>query len=128
MHVTRMYKGEDGISYFEDLEIPQRSTRVGAVSEWLAAQDVLFREVEPGLFLDWHHADSRVLIVILSGRIEVTLGSETRQFGPGSMVLAEDVDGQGHQTRDLEGPRQSIMIRVPDAFDVSEWRTIERAV
>lgn len=122
MHVTRMFKGEDGISHFEDLEIPQRITRVGTLSEWFDAQRVLFREVQPGLFLDWHHADSRVLIVILSGRIEVTLGSETRQFGPGEMVLAEDVDGQGHQTRDLEGPRRSIMITVPDSFDVSEWR------
>jgi mannose-6-phosphate isomerase-like protein (cupin superfamily) len=122
MIITRMFKGEEGISHFEDLEIPARETRVGTLSKWFAAEDVLFREVEEGLFLDWHHADSRVLIVILSGRIEVTLGSGTRQFGPGEMVLAEDIDGQGHQTRDIEGPRRSIMIRVPDEFDVAEWR------
>ena len=124
MFVTRMYRGEDGISHFEDLEIPARETRVGAISEWLDADSVLFREVQPGLFLDWHHADSRVLIVILTGTIEVTLGSETRRFGPGSMVLAEDVDGQGHQTRDIEGPRRSIMIRVPDTFDTSGWKKL----
>jgi hypothetical protein len=125
MFITRMYRGDDGISHFEDLEIPARGTRVGTISDWLESESVLFREVQPGLFIDWHHADSRVLIVILSGTIEVTLGSESRQFGPGSMVLAEDVDGQGHQTRDLTGPRQSIMIRVPDAFDVSGWKRLE---
>jgi len=124
MFITRMYRGDDGISHFEDLEIPARSTRVGTISEWLDSESILFREVQPGLFLDWHHADSRVLIVILAGTIEVTLGSESRQFGPGSMVLAEDVDGQGHQTRDLTGPRQSIMIRVPGSFDVSGWKKL----
>lgn len=124
MHVTRMYKGADEISHFEDLEIPRRGTKVGTLSDWFDVSDVLFREVEEELFLDWHHADGRVLIVILSGRIEVTLGSETRQFGPGSIVLAEDVDGQGHQTHDIETPRQSIMIRVPDSFDVGAWQVI----
>ncbi len=124
MKVTRMYKGEDDISHFEDLEIPARSTRVGTISEWIDVNDILFREVQPGLFIDWHHADSRVLIVILTGTIEVTLGEESRQFGPGSMVLAEDVDGQGHQTRDLTGPRQSIMIRVPDSLDTSGWKRL----
>ena len=124
MHITRMYKGEDEVSHFEDLEIPARGTRVGAISDWFNVDDILFREVQPGLFLDWHHADSRVLIVILAGTIEVTLGSEMRQFGPGSMVLAEDVDGQGHQTRDVTGPRQSIMIRVPETLDVSGWQKL----
>jgi uncharacterized cupin superfamily protein len=125
MRVTRMYTGEDEISHFQDLEIPQRTTKMGQISSWFDASNVLFREVEPGLFLDWHLADSRVLIVILTGRIEVTLGEETRQFGPGEMVLAEDRDGQGHQTRDIEGPRQSIMIRVPDSFEIAEWTVVD---
>ncbi len=124
MQVTRMYKGPDEVSHFEDLEIPRRGTRVGTLSDWFDVSDVLFREVDEELFLDWHQADSRVLIVILSGRIEVTLANEKRQFGPGSMVLAEDVDGQGHQTHDIGTPRQSIMIRVPDSFDVADWKVV----
>lgn len=119
-----MYTGDDGCSHFEDLEIPQRKTKIGAISPWLEAAEVLFREAPPDLFLDWHLADRRVLIVMLSGAIEVTLGDETRRFGPGEMVLAEDLEGQGHQTREVEGPRRSIMIGLPDAFDVSAWRTL----
>ena len=34
MHVTRMYKGADEISHFEDLEIPRRGTKVGTLSDW----------------------------------------------------------------------------------------------
>ena len=125
MKITRMYKGDDGQSHFEELEAPQRETRVGAISEWLDAEAILFRRVSDDLFLDWHNADSRVLIVILTGALEVVVGEgEKRRFEAGDMVLAEDVDGPGHQTRDVEWPRESIMIRVPESFRVDDWKRI----
>jgi hypothetical protein len=122
MKVTRMFVGEDGVSHFQDLKVPSRTTDVGDVSKWLPTTNVLFRTVPEGLFLDWHLADNRVFIAILTGRIEVTLGDGScRQFGPGDIVFAEDQAGSGHQTRDIEGPRTSIMIKVPDDFSVAEW-------
>ncbi len=125
MQVTRMYKGSDGISHFEDVKVPAKLTRVGEISRWFPADNVLFREVPEGLFLDWHLADNRVFIAILQGRIEVTLGEGVvRQFGPGDIVFAEDQDGRGHQTHDIEGPRMSLMIKVPDDFNIDDWERI----
>ena len=125
VRLTRMYRGADGVSHFEDREVPARQTRVGAISSWFPGGEMLFRTVPQGLFLDWHAADDRVLIVILRGRIEVTVGhGVTRRFGPGAIVLAEDLDGPGHQTRDVEGPRESLMIKVPPDFSVETWRRL----
>lgn len=125
MQVTRMYKGSDGISHFEDVKVPAKLTRVGEISRWFPTDSVLFREVPEGLFLDWHLADNRVFIAILRGRIEVTLGEGVvRQFGPGDIVFAEDQDGRGHQTHDIEGPRMSLMIKVPDDFNIDDWERI----
>jgi hypothetical protein len=120
--VTRMYAGSEGVSHFQDLKVPSRLSEVGDVSRWFPTSNVLFREVPEGLFLDWHLADNRVFIAILKGRIEVTLGDgSVRQFGPGDIVFAEDQTGSGHQTRDIEGPRLSLMIKVPDDFSVEGW-------
>jgi hypothetical protein len=125
MKVTRMFVGEDGVSHFQDLKVPARTTAVGDVSKWLPTENVLFRTVPEGLFLDWHLADNRVFIAILTGRIEVTLGDgSVRQFGPGDIVFAEDQSGNGHQTRDIEGPRTSLMIKVPDSFSVADWEPV----
>jgi len=125
MQVTRMYAGPDGVSHFEDLKVPARVTKVGDISRWFPAASVLFREVPQGLYLDWHLADNRVFIAILRGRIEVSLGDGiVRQFGPGDIVFAEDQHGRGHQTHDLEGPRMSLMIHVPDDFTVDDWERI----
>jgi len=126
MRITRIYRGADGVSYFEDLEPPARETRVGAISAWFPASDVLFRTVPQGLDLDWHVANDRVLIVILEGEIEVEVGHGVkRRFGAGAIVLAEDMDGQGHRTTDRVGPRRSIMIKVPPEFSVEGWRRVE---
>ena len=43
-------------------------------------------------------------------------------MGAGDIMLAEDTTGQGHITRDIEGPRRSLFIPVPDDYDVSGWR------
>ncbi len=53
-------------------------------------------------FEDWHPAPQRQFAFILKGAVEVTVGDgESRQFGPGSVVLLEDTSGRGHTTRVL---------------------------
>jgi len=54
---------------------------------------------------------------------EIEAGSgEKRRFGAGDIMLADDTTGQGHITRDLEGPRRSLFILVPADLDVSGWK------
>ena len=37
-------------------------------------------------------------MICLSGSGEVTASGETRRFGPGDVLLVEDVDGVGHSS------------------------------
>jgi hypothetical protein len=45
------------------------------------------------------------------GRWEIGIGDgTTRRFGPGDVVLADDLTGQGHTTRSLGVPRISATV------------------
>ena len=47
--------------------------------------------------------------------MEVTCGSgDTRRFQPGDVLLAEDLTGQGHQTRAIGGRYRSVSMGIPD--------------
>ena len=122
MKLTRMYLGEDGTSQFEDIEIGLREFDVGAFSRNLRPDHMSFRVSESGLVNDWHNASQKTMIVVIQGAVQTEVSNgDVRRFGPGEICYAEDVDGPGHLTTDLEGPRLSMMIFLPDDFDVHRW-------
>ena len=55
--------------------------------------------------------------------VEITCAGGTRCFGPGDVLFAEDLTGEGHANRELLGPRQSLILPVPDGFDIRRWAT-----
>lgn len=123
MHVTRIYTGKDGQSHFEELEIPETAGHGGSITALIPATVTAFRETQQGLELDFHPAPRRQLIVYLSGVVEVECGDGTaRRFGAGEVMLADDTTGQGHISRDIEGPRRSVWIGLPPDLDLSGWR------
>ena len=126
MHVTRIYTGDDGRSHFEDLRIPMNDTEFGRMSGLVKAAGVIFREPAPegaADFLDYHPAPRRQFVIHLAGRVEIECGSgDTRQFGVGDILLADDTTGQGHISRTLEGPRHSLFVTLPDTLDIAKWR------
>ncbi len=122
MRITRMYQGDDGVSHFEDVEVALHLTDLGGMSRRVFPGQAFFRRTEPGLSLDWHNAPGRVMIIIIQGAVEVELtGGEKRRFGPGDICMAEDVEGPGHKSVDVEGPRLSLMISMADDWDVRHW-------
>jgi hypothetical protein len=57
-------------------------------------------------FRDWHIAPRRQYIFVLSGAMEMGIGDgTTRRFGPGDVVVADDLTGQGRTTRSVGVPR-----------------------
>jgi hypothetical protein len=46
-----------------------------------------------------------------------------RRFGPGDCFMADDLTGQGHLTRDVQGPMRSLYVHLPDDLDVAVWRS-----
>ena len=96
MGLFRLYTGEDGQSHFEDQSLASHPELTNAQT----ASRILFAEMAPASFLDWHPAPRRQYVIILSGTLEIGLGDgTTRRFGAGDARLVEDTTGQGHTTR-----------------------------
>ena len=124
MEITRVYTGDDNQSHFETIDVPLSESRYGSLSQLFEAEGVIFRETPVGGELDFHNAPRRQFVVTLSGLVEIECGDGSkRQLGAGQILLADDTTGQGHITRDLEGPRRSLFIPLPKDFDVNRLRS-----
>jgi uncharacterized cupin superfamily protein len=115
MKIVHLYTGDDGESHFEDLELDMPSDALGVMtSEMRSVAGAMFNTWPAGHEVDWHHAPRRQYVTILSGRVEFEIGDGTkRQFGPGDVLLAEDVTGRGHCTRVVGNqPRNAFVVPV----------------
>jgi len=122
--VTRFYSGPDERTHFEDLDIPTAPGRgAGARSEPFEVTGMLVRESEGDAhFLELHPAPRRQLILCLSGVVEIEAGDGTkRRFGPGDIYLADDLSGEGHRHREIEGPVRHAWVFLPPEMDLGAW-------
>ncbi len=103
---TRIYADESGRSHAEEVRIElcgghfETSVPPHQLSAPIGVCQARFSVMPPGWAGDWHPAPGRQYSVHLSGELEVEVGDgRVCRFGPGSVVLLEDVSGQGHRTR-----------------------------
>ncbi len=115
---VRVYSGADGQSHLEEFE-PDWNPFVdteGAHGEGTpleSATGITIRRNPPGYFLDFHCAPRRQYTITIAGELELGTGDGTvRRFGPGTVLLAEDLTGQGHTTR-VVGTETRVTIVVP---------------
>jgi quercetin dioxygenase-like cupin family protein len=114
MKYTRIYADANGESHFEDVEVEMNTApyNTGTISEMFAARGVMFR-VSPDYFVDWHNAPRRQFVVNITGTLEVTASDgNKRRFGPGTILLAEDVTGKGHTSRGM-GAEERLSLFIP---------------
>src|SRR2546423_1812195 len=108
--IVRISTGQDGQTHFEDLPLPAEESHNVAVQ---AGANLVFRCFPADYSSDWHTAPRRQYIFILEGQMEIGIGDgSTRRFGPGDVVLADDLTGQGHTTRSVGLPRISASVPV----------------
>jgi hypothetical protein len=109
--VTRLYTGPDGQTHAEEMNVIPMPGGGSQQSEIGKATGLRFGRSSPGVN-DWHNAPRRQYVITLSGRGEVELvGGKKIPLEPGSIVLAEDLTGKGHITRNL-GPEDRISLYV----------------
>src|SRR5258706_2535360 len=115
--IVRIFTGHDGQTHFEDLPLPAEESHNVALR---AGANLVFRCFPAEYFSDWHTAPRRQYIFVLSGQMEIGIGDgTTRRFGPGDMVLADDMTGKGHTTRSLGVPRVSATVAAADSHQPS---------
>ena len=115
---VRVYTGEDGQSHIEEFE-PDFKAFVdtegahGDGTPLEGATGITIRRNPPGYFLDFHCAPRRQYAITIAGEVEIGIGDGTvRRLGPGAVLLAEDLTGQGHTTR-VVGTEDRITVMVP---------------
>jgi quercetin dioxygenase-like cupin family protein len=103
--IVRVYTGEDGQSHLEEMPLTLQPfvDMEGAYGEGTPLQQatgVTFRVAPAGYVLQWHCAPRRQYTITLAGEAEIEVGDGTvKRIGPGDVLLAEDLTGQGHITR-----------------------------
>jgi quercetin dioxygenase-like cupin family protein len=114
MAIIRIYTGADGASHFE--ELTPRLAPGGDRSEsaeLIPGSGIVIRRFEPTRVNPWHHAPGRYAVLTLSGAVDIEIGDGTvRRLGPGDILIAEDLTGQGHGTREV-GPEPRVSVFVP---------------
>ena len=105
--ITRLYADDDGYARFEDIEIPlvpddPPPDAMSVSPPWPAAA-VLLGHGPAGGSHPKQPEHRRQLVIGISGRVEVTATGETRAFGPGDILLVEDIEGFGHSSRTPDG-------------------------
>jgi hypothetical protein len=113
---VRLYTGPDGLSHFEELPLPFDAPTGRGTTPPQASPGAFFNRSPAGQDSGWHTAPRRQYVVGISGVTELTLRDGTaRRFGPGDVLLAEDVTGSGHHTKVVgEQDRVSLMIPLGD--------------
>ena len=115
MKYTRIYADAAGETHLQDVGPEMKpADHSSMMTEMIAAKGIIFRETSGAqYFVDWHNAPRRQFVVNLSGEVEITVSDgETRRFGVGTILLAEDVTGKGHISRGV-GNSERLSIFVP---------------
>ncbi len=115
---VRLYADENGESHFEDVSgemiptdfaPPAPITFTGCHRREKTA---LFFSAPPNWDAKWHPVPAHQFLAFLKGDYEVEASDgEKRLFGPGDLILAEDVTGKGHYSK-LIGTGEGNLILV----------------
>ena len=118
---VHVYTGPEGKSVIEEKEFEMTEFLDTEGAHGLASPveqtpGISFRMVKAGYFLDFHTAPRRQYSISLTGSVEIGLPDGTlKRYGPGAVLLAEDLTGSGHSTRVIgDEDRFTIIIPLAD--------------
>jgi len=118
---VHVFTGPEGKSVieereFEMAEFTDTEGAYGLASPVEQTPGISFRMVKAGYFLNFHTAPRRQYSISLTGSVELGLPDGTlKQYGPGTVLLAEDMEGTGHSTRVIgDEDRFTIIIPLSD--------------
>jgi hypothetical protein len=107
---VRLFSDKNGESHFSDEQVELESSNFAPpapplfLSAFTPVTRLAYLASSEDWTGDWHPAPHRQFMIFISGDSEIQCGDgETRHFGPGSVLLAEDTSGKGHYTKSDPG-------------------------
>ena len=120
LKMFHLYADAGGVTRLERMEVPL-DAKSGRANHLPATGNVQFARFAASMDSGWHNTDARKYLVVLSGAgfsIEVRDGTKVN-FPPGSILLADDMKGNGHWTRALGGDTMVMYVTVDTSKEVS---------
>jgi mannose-6-phosphate isomerase-like protein (cupin superfamily) len=111
-----LYADAQGVTRLERMDVPL-DPKSGRADHLPATGNVQFARFAATMDSGWHNTDRRKYLVVLSGAgfsIEVRDGTKV-EFRPGSILLADDMKGNGHWTRALGGDTMVMYVTTAEA-------------
>lgn len=97
----------------------------GFMSKLFRLEGAYFRESDFDGPRPFHNARWRHFCVPLVGGFELECGDGSKHcIVPGTIMLAEDTNGRGHASVEIDPPRLTLFLPVPDDFDASSWKRV----
>jgi hypothetical protein len=123
MKLIHLYTGDDGRSHFRDLEVLTITDAGGLFFELRdSVQGMCVRDLPSSWTNGLHTAPRRQFVLQLTGVGELECGDGiARRLGPGDLLLADDTTGEGHLSREVEGPRRQLLIYLDPALDLDSF-------
>lgn len=105
--ITTIHTDPQGETHFGIRELPGRQTAfgpppnpMGELVDFGKVTTMFAFSVPAGTSVPAHNAPQNYVCILLSGTLEVTASDgESRNFGPGDVLLCTDLSGKGHLTR-----------------------------
>lgn len=112
-NVTELFTDKDNKSYFRNVVVNTSLNHpLGLYSEKIKVSGLFFRIFKPNMEFDWHNAPGEQYIIYLDGEVSVKAsGGQTRVFKPGDILLAKDLNGQGHITKTISCGRSIVITK-----------------
>jgi hypothetical protein len=121
---VHLYSDANGVSHFREENLalqaipgPHGDDHALSTYTFAGAQGAQLLALKQGAREDWHTAPRRMFLIVLQGMSEVTASDgEVRRFGPGSMLLMDDLKGKGHITQAVGGV-DHVALTIPAPAD-----------
>ncbi len=116
MKLIRMYTGADKRTHLEEMPLPTKPDRAGVqTAELEPATGRPHMRIGTATMPNLHTAPRRQYLVIVEGRIDVLGGDGAKKtLETGDILLAEDLEGEGHLVR-MNGCKRWVAFIVPIA-------------
>jgi len=114
MVIIPIHTGPDGKSHLQEI-VPKLEPRgdKSETAELIPGSAIIVRRFEPTRSNPWHQAPGRYAVFPLSGAADIEIGDGTvRRLGRGDILIAEDLTGQRHATREV-GPEARVSVFAP---------------